>query len=1526
MKKYIAFIISIAIMMQGILLPVRASNVASIKGWSVPDPGAVVDTEIKASGNASLKIVKDGDVEGYYSWTTPFRAQKDKKYVYGFKAKAKQATKQEVMIDWGKRTSLTPLGNTYDWTEFKIEYEHTTPDANVVIRFTMDGTALGFWIDDVYCYELKNGSKTGENLIENGDFEILPDYLTLNNETVSKVEILPISNYFDTLNKQEYIPVYYKNSDIIIDGNTAEWNDYVSLEATQINSYFSGKPDATLHLKYTYDDEKFYLLGISKDDIWAPGSGDQYWGNDCMQMGFSKFGETFGKEIGISYDTTTNKPYITAKEGMEAAVSRNGDTIIYEMSFTWNSLYGEKPEEFLFCALAGDNDGAGRNYVVELCSGISASKNNEKFPCMVLLEDKDAAFAYITGEKITNTFAAANYTLHVVNNGSKQNVTLSSDILGFEKNIELQEKSTYAEIIPYVHDDFYGDLKIDLESIDDIKTYSKTVLVNPTEEVFADKLIELDERIIEIENLIKECEKASIPTDYETVHLSTMKMFSQNIIEDIKTANTQHVSYNFEALDEVYSEAKSNLKNYLNGADVPKYVPRYQNGTPIEIRGNSIWGNTVTNGIEEFRPIFLVGYGHFERVGSEAHKFPGFGTNYIAQEFGPRTGLQLTSNTPYWIGIGKGQNGKMETNIQSDEVHSGENAVYITNETALTPNVYQSFYQALLVEPNTTYKFGGWVKSKEASGVKISLNDYRNSSMLPSETKGWEPFEFEFTTDSTSYYTVLRIISEDICEGLYLDDLYVYKVGTNENLIYNGDFETKREDMGDMMPNFSSSLASLCQRLDNAQKSNVAVSLLISPHYFPNDIYTQYPETAAKTPGTIHFRVDNEKVREILELHIKTLLTSVARFDCITDICLSNEPCYSASANEFYKPLWVEYLKEIYNNDISLLNKYYESNYTSFDEIEMPNAFEETVRNYDYVQFNNKIFTEWHQWLAEQVKKIMPEKPVHVKLMFNMQAMHTDKSRRYYNYGYNWEEFAQFTDFIGLDGGSTYKPGSFLVNDFIKTSHLGFYFSTDFITSIADKPWINSEDHIVEDNSDDFSMDQADHIGRHIWQGGIHGRAGSAIWVWDRISRDASFKGSIIYRPDAIVEVGRSTLDLNRLSKEVVAVSNADRNVGILYSYSARNYNSYLDNNMFSIYSGITYNGLKTKFISENNITALNEDIKILFVPNAVQVKEEIIEAIIRYQQNGGKVVIFGEDSLTRNVKNQPHDSELIKEIYSKSDIIPIKGEGYALVEPNMDEMQNIINKYIDTNKLNVVKVVDAETDERVKDIEWEYNIYNGKLLLNICSFHDYHDKIELSVLVGNKKIGKMKDLRSGIVYNERITIDPSYPVLLQISVEHPFLDVYGSWSEDNIKNLYLNNIVEGKTETSFDPNGTLTYAEWITLLIKKLGISTQEITGGHWSSRYINAAKREGILFEDIEPDKAISRGEMCKILVKAIESTGKVLEYGELSFLDKNVCDYDSVSKAVGLGIISGYEDNTFRPTSLLSRAEAAKIINLI
>ena len=165
-------------------------------------------------------------------------------------------------------------------------------------------------------------------------------------------------------------------------------------------------------------------------------------------------------------------------------------------------------------------------------------------------------------------------------------------------------------------------------------------------------------------------------------------------------------------------------------------------------------------------------------------------------------------------------------------------------------------------------------------------------------------------------------------------------------------------------------------------------------------------------------------------------------------------------------------------------------------------------------------------------------------------------------------------------------------------------------------------------------------------------------------------------------------------------------------------------------------------------------------------------------------------------------------------------------------------------------------------------------------------------------------------------------------------------WAVDAITQLYYKGVINGKTESLFYPNDTVTreeFAKMITLAFDMRLIDNEfpfeDITNEDWSFPYVKTAYLAGItngIDEKIfGKGTNILRQDLCVMVYRAIKSGDYTLTgTSDIAFNDsENISDYakEAVLAMAGAGIVSGDENTNFNPFMSATRAEAAKIIYL-
>lgn len=167
------------------------------------------------------------------------------------------------------------------------------------------------------------------------------------------------------------------------------------------------------------------------------------------------------------------------------------------------------------------------------------------------------------------------------------------------------------------------------------------------------------------------------------------------------------------------------------------------------------------------------------------------------------------------------------------------------------------------------------------------------------------------------------------------------------------------------------------------------------------------------------------------------------------------------------------------------------------------------------------------------------------------------------------------------------------------------------------------------------------------------------------------------------------------------------------------------------------------------------------------------------------------------------------------------------------------------------------------------------------------------------------------------------------------FDDVQGHWAQKYIEDMASKHVVNGKTETEFAPEDTITRAEFVTMVVRALGLAGEgkstfaNITSDKWYANYMSLAKDAGLIEgTTYNADGIISRAEMAKVIARAHGIlNGNAVEFdGTITFtdveLDSEYAEY--IGYAVENGLINGFPGDLFMPVENTTRAQAMTVIH--
>lgn len=178
-----------------------------------------------------------------------------------------------------------------------------------------------------------------------------------------------------------------------------------------------------------------------------------------------------------------------------------------------------------------------------------------------------------------------------------------------------------------------------------------------------------------------------------------------------------------------------------------------------------------------------------------------------------------------------------------------------------------------------------------------------------------------------------------------------------------------------------------------------------------------------------------------------------------------------------------------------------------------------------------------------------------------------------------------------------------------------------------------------------------------------------------------------------------------------------------------------------------------------------------------------------------------------------------------------------------------------------------------------------------------------------------------------------SVPISDEVYAASTFSDMSEKhWAYVALQQLTKENVIEGYPDGSFKPEKTVTYGEFIKLVYAGCSGKTIEnsANGKHWAENYYYAASADGYLeFRHIDIallSEPIPRKHMAYIASQVIDSAdGETNLKSQELFTDITAVSEHSydIMKVCAAGVLTGYDDGSFKPDRTLTRAEAAVVI---
>ncbi|MDU0353360.1 glycoside hydrolase family 42 [Paraglaciecola aquimarina] len=472
-----------------------------------------------------------------------------------------------------------------------------------------------------------------------------------------------------------------------------------------------------------------------------------------------------------------------------------------------------------------------------------------------------------------------------------------------------------------------------------------------------------------------------------------------------------------------------------------------------------------------------------------------------------------------------------------------------------------------------------------------------------------------------------------------------------------------------------------------------------------------------------------------------------------------------------------QWLRNKYHGNIEQLNKNWNSQYSSFDTIEIPMPIpaklEGTPKFYDLARYNMDRAIDWFTFVQNELHKGNPDADTHIKIMPHL---FTDDQR---HQGIDLEALTDLTTMIGDDAKARETRSRTAKNPEAWEAHYAYFWEElslayDFMESVSpNKIHVNSESHFLSaGNWREFDT-SVEYVESVYWLATVQGMDVNLAWFWardpdgspeDRLEGElnffdnalaGSFAGSVNQQPHIANAYTQVMYDLNSFSEEIMALRAQRRPIRLFHSEtSAINKTNHMSQ-QFKLYEKIYFDGFPVGFVTENIIKKQdNKSWDTVVVYKTEYVTQAELNTLQTYLDQGGTVIIDSNESLSKNEYGQPHTKTLSA---SKGNLINLAGKA-DIAEIRQVSLKSASNGLPDL-------VLDENNGTEYKGVNWRaVKQENGSYLVNLNNLGKHKAKLTLS-LKGGEKLN-ITNMMTGKSMKDHFQLAPKGVLLLHVTVE----------------------------------------------------------------------------------------------------------------------------------------------------------------
>jgi len=362
------------------------------------------------------------------------------------------------------------------------------------------------------------------------------------------------------------------------------------------------------------------------------------------------------------------------------------------------------------------------------------------------------------------------------------------------------------------------------------------------------------------------------------------------------------------------------------------------------------------------------------------------------------------------------------------------------------------------------------------------------------------------------------------------------------------------------------------------------------------------------------------ELRDLQTRYLKTVAETASAYASAGVYVLYGESTHGGPHHPLEIAAFAEYLQGLYGT-LAALNEAWGTQYGEWEDIGTAQDVASSVAWHDRGRFNQQLFTQWTEWLQEQVRAVDPG-----ALCTGYPSLLSWDDSSDWMSGIDMEALCRVLNVNGFDTAALDHGGSRLAMNSIT----GLAMPHDMLTAFNPRnPNYDPELHLVNLNR----PYPEEYVRAAMFQGCLHGMSAASLWVYQR---SEGMDSMLVFQPRVMAAYLRTALDLRRLVEPILAFQRAPAQAAILYSTTSVAYNPKHLAALKLAYEAGFFSDTKLGFVTERTIAeGALDDLRLLILPEASHVPANVYGRIRSWAAAGGELVTIG-GCLSHDERDRP--------------------------------------------------------------------------------------------------------------------------------------------------------------------------------------------------------------------------------------------------------------------------------------------------